>query len=33
MGLIFYDRTVTGANTQLPGGSGLAPVRDFKHAE
>ena len=29
MSLIFYDRTVTGANAELPGGAGLVAVRDF----
>ena len=32
MSLIFYDRTVTGANSQLPGGAGLVAVRDFGDA-
>ncbi|WP_374353480.1 hypothetical protein [Thermomonas sp.] len=29
MKLVFYDRTVTGANAQLPGGGGINAVRDF----
>lgn len=29
MSLIFYDRRVTGANAQLPGGSGIVAVNDF----
>jgi hypothetical protein len=29
MTLAFYDRYVTGANAQLPGGSGIISVRDF----
>ncbi|MDE2382787.1 MAG: hypothetical protein KGL71_11350 [Xanthomonadaceae bacterium] len=29
MALVFFDRAVTGANAQLPGGSGLDAVRDF----
>lgn len=29
MSLIFYDRAVTGANAQLPGGGGLVAIRDF----
>lgn len=29
MALVFYDRYVTGAGAQLPGGAGIVAVRDF----